>query len=165
MALNQAMRSLSRTPSTYSTPTKRAQPAPFTPDPRRRRVTIASRPASAYSYQSTNQRTPTGTPAPIAPRGGPDVAREEEDDALDHVVMAVDKSGKTVGCSYYIAREGLLLCMEDVEDVDEGIINNLKLDVQPTIVLLSPRLEIPEQEVARPNSLDLAGKSFHVIKP
>lgn len=79
--------------------------------------------------------------------------------------MAVDKSGKTVGCSYYIAREGLLLCMEDVEDVDEGIINNLKLDVRPTIVLLSPRLEIPEQEVARSNSLDLAGKSFQAIKP
>jgi len=79
--------------------------------------------------------------------------------------MALDKSGNTVGCSYYIAREGLLLCMEDIEDTDEGTINNLKLDIQPTVVLLSPRLEMPEQEVARSNSLDLSGKSFQATKP
>lgn len=79
--------------------------------------------------------------------------------------MALDKSGNTVGCSYYIAREGLLLCMEDMENADEGTINNLKLDIQSTIVLQSPRLEMPEQEIAESNSLDLSGKSLKATKP
>lgn len=87
------------------------------------------------------------------------LSQADEDDALDHIIMAVDKTGKnTVGCSYYVAREGLLLCMEDIEDAEEGTIDGLKLDIQPTIVLLSPRLEMPEQEIARSNSLDLSGK-------
>ena len=159
MASNRAMRNLSRTPSTYSTPTKRALLAASTADPRRRRVTIASRPASAYPSQSTERGTPAGTPVPIAPRCVPEAAQDDDDDALDHIIMAVDKTGKnTIGCSYYVAREGQLLCMEDVEDADEGVINGLKLDIQPTIVLLSPRLEMPEQEVARSNSFDLNGE-------
>ena len=105
-----------------------------------------------------------GIPAPIAPRREPEIAQEEEEDALDHIIMAVDKTGKnTVGCSYYVAREGLLLCMEDIEGADEGTMNRLKLDIQPTIVLLSPRLEMPEQEIAKSNSLDLNGKLFHMV--
>lgn len=146
---------MKRTPSTYSTPAKRALPATPTRDPRRRRVTIASRPASVHSYRSTDR----GTTEPIATRGGPDAVLEEQDDALDHIIMAVDKTGKyTVGCSYYVAREGVLRCMEDIEDAEEGTVNSLKLDIQPTILLLSPRLEISEQEIARSNSLDLTGR-------
>ena len=77
--------------------------------------------------------------------------------------MAVDKAGKnTIGCSYYVARESLLLCMDDIEDADEGTINGLKLDIQPTIILLSPRLDMPEHELARLNSLELIGE---LLKP
>lgn len=51
--------------------------------------------------------------------------QNEDDDNLDHVIMAVDKTGKNnLGCSYYIAREGVLRCMEDVDDSEQGILDS-----------------------------------------
>lgn len=83
---------------------------------------------------------------------------EEENDELDHRIMALDKTSRnTIGCAYYVAREGTLLCMEEMEDAEDQVMIGLKLDVEPTIVLVSPRIEMPEQEIARSNSLDLSG--------
>jgi DNA mismatch repair protein MSH5 len=42
-------------------------------------------------------------------------ADEAADEALDHVIMAIDiRDRDTVGCAYYVAREQSLRCMEDV---------------------------------------------------
>lgn len=75
-----------------------------------------SRPSTSAS-QSSFRRTPAGTPAPIVPRY--DNARtedsEEDSELYDHVVLAVDQVKKTFGCSYYVASDGRLFCMEDIE--------------------------------------------------
>ncbi|EXJ68589.1 uncharacterized protein A1O5_08383 [Cladophialophora psammophila CBS 110553] len=54
--------------------------------------------------------------------------------------MAVDiKEKGKIGCAYYIAGEERLLCMEEVIGGAEDVVDKLKLDLQPTIVILSVR--------------------------
>ena len=78
---------------------------------------------------------------------------------LEHGIVAIDRLGKnTIGCSYYVAREGVLFCMEDIEDADNEIINALKLDIEPTTLLVSPRIEMPDDDGARSNSVELSGE-------
>ncbi|EXJ55077.1 hypothetical protein A1O7_08002 [Cladophialophora yegresii CBS 114405] len=63
-----------------------------------------------------------------------------DDDFLEQVVMAVDiKEGGKVGCACFIAGEERLLCMEEVIGGGSEIVERLKLDLQPTTVILSPR--------------------------
>ncbi|OAG34975.1 hypothetical protein AYO21_10862 [Fonsecaea monophora] len=56
--------------------------------------------------------------------------------------MAVDIKGKgEIGCAYYIAGEERLLCMEEVVGGAADVVDTLKLDLQPTTVILSLRSE------------------------
>ncbi|KAL9109439.1 MAG: hypothetical protein Q9227_005947 [Pyrenula ochraceoflavens] len=70
------------------------------------------------------------------------LSQEDEDGDSDHIFLAVDiKERGTIGCAYYIAREERLYCMDDVKIGGLEIIERLKIEIQPTILLLSPRVE------------------------
>ncbi|EMD01095.1 hypothetical protein BAUCODRAFT_62522 [Baudoinia panamericana UAMH 10762] len=61
-------------------------------------------------------------------------------ETLDEVVMAVDLSERgTVGCAYYVARQEKLYFMEDVQLGGPDIVDQLKVFVDPTIVLVSTK--------------------------
>lgn len=46
----------------------------------------------------------------------------DDDDSLDHIIVALDKTSRnTVGCSYYVARDGVLYCMEDITNAEDGV--------------------------------------------
>ncbi|KAK5234240.1 hypothetical protein LTR47_004831 [Exophiala xenobiotica] len=65
-----------------------------------------------------------------------------DDDFGDQIIMAVNIGPKNrVGCAYYIAGEERLLCMEEVVDRGMDIIERLKIDIQPTTVIVSPRYD------------------------
>lgn len=69
------------------------------------RVASSSRPASGLPADDT---------VPI--ESDIDVQEREGNDFLEDVVMAIDlRDRETVGCSYYVAREEKLYCMEDVK--------------------------------------------------
>lgn len=54
-------------------------------------------------------------------------ATDADIDALDEIIMAVDiRERKTVGCSYYVAREEKLYLMEDMKLGDVEIIDTRK---------------------------------------
>lgn len=56
-------------------------------------------------------------------------------DNLDHVVLAVEKTRKNIiGASYYVAREGALHIMEDVDSAGEETVSLCK----PLLRLLGP---------------------------
>ncbi|KPI35358.1 uncharacterized protein AB675_9898 [Cyphellophora attinorum] len=56
--------------------------------------------------------------------------------------MAVDcKDHGTIGCAYYVAKEERLFCMQDVPKGSREIVDRLKLDIQPTLLLLSTRID------------------------
>ncbi|KAK2827800.1 hypothetical protein FQN49_007330, partial [Arthroderma sp. PD_2] len=67
---------------------------------------------------------------------------EDDDDDLCRVVMAVDiKDRGTIGCSYYSAQEEKLYVMEDIVYGELDVIDILKLEVEPTVLLLSMRAD------------------------
>ncbi|KAK7535428.1 muts domain V-domain-containing protein [Phyllosticta citricarpa] len=67
---------------------------------------------------------------------------EAELDALSEIVMAVDVREKcTIGCAYYVAREEKLYFMEDARLGGVDIVDALKLYVEPTVVLVSTRVD------------------------
>ncbi|KAF7512474.1 hypothetical protein GJ744_001409 [Endocarpon pusillum] len=67
---------------------------------------------------------------------------EEVDEDLEQVVMAIDRQQKgTVGCAYYVASNETLYCLQDVIDGSLEALETLKIDIRPTIVLLSPRVD------------------------
>ncbi|EDN03922.1 hypothetical protein HCAG_01787 [Histoplasma mississippiense (nom. inval.)] len=68
--------------------------------------------------------------------------QDDENEELCHVVMAIDmKEAATVGCCYYIADEQKLYLLEDITSGGLEAIEALKLDVEPTLVLLSTRAD------------------------
>lgn len=95
---------------------------------------------------STRSRASTATPAPqhVRFRSSRSVAtestvgaqseaetetvqRDEDDDALNEVVMAVDmRSHGTVGCAYYIARDEVLYLMQDAQLGGKDLIDQRK---------------------------------------
>lgn len=138
MASWHPMRNLSR-PSTSRSSQTSKRPTALTssngPNKRRSRLIPAS-PSSSYG---NDDRTPAGTPIPIQPRVRTNGDHNEEesqddfDDSLDHVVLAIDKSRKnTIGCSYYVAKHGVLYCMEDIESAGEDTVQSCK--TQPHLV-------------------------------
>lgn len=59
--------------------------------------------------------------------GDIDVQEREVNDSLEDIVMATDlRDRETVGCSYYVAREEKLYCMEDVKYGGLEIMNMCK---------------------------------------
>ncbi|KAI1610151.1 DNA mismatch repair protein MSH5 [Exophiala viscosa] len=80
------------------------------------------------------------------------------DDFPDQVIMALDIGGKgKIGCAYYVAGEERLFCMEEVVLGGVDIIEKLRIDIQPTMVILSPRCvamtEQSEGQIRRQTSL------------
>lgn len=74
-------------------------------------------------------------------------AEEAEDESMNHVIMAIDTRDRdTVGCAYYVARQQCLMCMQDVSDGGKEILDILKLDVQPTVLLISPRIDVEAEK-------------------
>ncbi|KAF6234396.1 hypothetical protein HO173_007429 [Letharia columbiana] len=78
-----------------------------------------------------------------------DVAREneiegeqEEDSDPDEVIMCVDMRERgTVGCCYYESSTGSLHLVEDIQCGGLEMIGTLKLHIQPTVVILSMRVD------------------------
>ncbi|KAL2437052.1 MutS protein-like protein 5 [Exophiala dermatitidis] len=69
-----------------------------------------------------------------------EVQSSHDDDFLDKVIVAINLKEKgRVGCAYYIAAEERLLCMEEFGGGGVDMIERIKLDVQPTTVILSPQ--------------------------
>lgn len=107
-----------------------------------------------YSHPSAGkQRRPE-----TAPERGGDIDEREDDDSLNEVIMAVNLRDRgTIGCAYYVAQEEKIYMMEDIgfggtqyietcKSLLPMIPNNtnaqeVKLHAQPTVMLLSSRLD------------------------
>lgn len=93
-----------------------------------------------------------------APEQDGDVEEREDDDSLNEVIMAVDLRDRgTIGCAYYVAREEKIYMMEDIRFGGTQFIETckslmpmipnhantqkVKLHAQPTVVLLSARVD------------------------
>jgi DNA mismatch repair protein MSH5 len=71
-----------------------------------------------------------------------EVQEREDSDALNEIIMAIEmKERGSIGCAYYIAREEKLCLMEDIKMAGLEIVDTLKVQVQPTVVLISTRCE------------------------
>ena len=69
-----------------------------------------------------------------------EILEREDSDNMNEIIMAVDmKERGTIGCAYYIAREEKLCLMEDTKMAGLEIFDTLKLQAQPTLVLISTR--------------------------
>ncbi|KAI9779319.1 MAG: MutS protein msh5 [Geoglossum umbratile] len=69
------------------------------------------------------------------------VHEREESDHLNETIMALDMRDRgTVGCCYYIAREEKLYFMEDAKLGGLGVIDALKTQARPTVILLPSRV-------------------------
>ncbi|KAF2856085.1 hypothetical protein T440DRAFT_494901 [Plenodomus tracheiphilus IPT5] len=66
----------------------------------------------------------------------------ENDDTLNEIVMSVDLLPRgVVGCCYYVARDEKLYFMEDVQFGDVDIIDTLRLSIEPTVILVSTKID------------------------
>ena len=79
----------------------------------------------------------TSTPAPSE-----SVARDEQDDTLNEVIMAVDLTPRgTVGCCYYVARVEKMFFMEDIQMGDVDVVDALRLFIDPTVIVVSTKID------------------------
>ncbi|KAH8727567.1 muts domain V-domain-containing protein [Phaeosphaeriaceae sp. PMI808] len=111
----------------------------------RRSSTTTPGPSAA---QSQGQRRPfvSGSTSTRAPSRGATHRSEvddfQEDDTLNEVIMAVDLTPRgTVGCCYYVARDEKLHFMEDVQLGDVEIVDILKSSIDPTVILVSTKID------------------------
>ncbi|KAL8972895.1 MAG: hypothetical protein Q9183_000284 [Haloplaca sp. 2 TL-2023] len=135
-----------------SSPFMRAQNRKPRPQPAFKRLSLptsSQRAASATPSSHLGSQPPdlqagiTGQrDAGISPEQDVDINEREEDDSMNEVIMAVDLRDRgTVGCAYYVAREEKLYMMEDVRMGGVEIIQTLILHGQPTVLLLSTRID------------------------
>ncbi|KAL4953439.1 muts domain V-domain-containing protein [Aspergillus filifer] len=107
--------------------TQRSLPSSFSPSNGAR---SASRTREIRSSSIVEQRENVGSIEPSA------------DDEFDQVIAAIDmKDAGTVGCSYYSAQEKKLYLMGDIRQSNDEVIDTLVLQIKPTILLTSIRLE------------------------
>ncbi|KAK4993873.1 chaperone ATPase hsp78 [Elasticomyces elasticus] len=148
----------------FKTPLKRVRTRSVTSSSSHRNVRpIAATSSSRHSSISTSAAVPTvsderqGHPSPSSHRSTPTLSdatpsqratspqREDGDadlDALNEIIMGVDLRDRgTVGCSYYVAREEKLYFMEDVKLGGVEVIDTLKLFIDPTVILVSTRVD------------------------
>ncbi|KAM3071187.1 hypothetical protein ACMFMF_007662 [Clarireedia jacksonii] len=63
-------------------------------------------------------------------------------DSMNEIIMAVDmKDRGSVGCAYYVAREEKLCLMTDISMGGLDIIDTLKVQAEPTTILISTRCD------------------------
>ena len=127
------------------------------------------RPREPLTHLRGHSNTRSHAAAPTADQLDAEIRAEEaEDESLDHVIMAIDiRDRDTVGCAYYIARQQSLTCMEDVTGGGKDVLDMLKLDIQPTILLVSPRIDLegekndPLQSAGHASVLDNGMLALH----
>ncbi|PGH21494.1 hypothetical protein AJ80_03162 [Polytolypa hystricis UAMH7299] len=97
--------------------------------------------------QSSVARSGVPTSAGIPPGERVDLDQEQEqeqelDDEICQVIMAIDiKDRGAVGCCYYVAQEEKLYILGDIVSGGAEMIEKLKLEIEPTVVLLSTRAD------------------------
>ncbi|KAL8755038.1 MAG: hypothetical protein Q9184_004921 [Pyrenodesmia sp. 2 TL-2023] len=161
-----------------SSPTLRAQAKKYAVYPSARRVSLRTASAREESVLSSSHlalqhRDPhllstERLDADISPERDAEINEREEDDSMNEVVMAVDLRDRgTVGCAYYVAREQKLYMTEDVRFGGIEVIGmcmapfpapttsadtkSVKLHAQPTVVLLSTRVDESVDTFLKPN--------------
>ncbi|XPS97973.1 hypothetical protein M3J09_007189 [Ascochyta lentis] len=95
--------------------------------------------------RQSNHRVPpvrsSSTAAPSDAQHG-DLRDDANDDTLSEVIMAADMTPRgTVGCCYYVAIEEKLCFMEDIQIGDADIIDTLKTFIDPTVILVSTKID------------------------
>ncbi|KAF3480173.1 mismatch repair protein 5 [Arthroderma uncinatum] len=101
-----------------------------------------SRATSVITSQSAQNERVSSNAIPESENNTREERLEDDDDDLCKVVMAVDiKDRGTIGCSYYSAQEEKLYVMEDITYGELDMIDILKLEVEPTVLLLSMRAD------------------------
>ena len=115
------------------------------------------------SKRNANALVLTSEPENIfAPEDDRQVHEREGSDDLDQVIMALDmKERGALGCAYYLAQEERLYCMEDVKSGGAEVIESrmsactsyefadtveVKVQIEPTMLLLSPRVAENERD-------------------
>ncbi|KAA8625153.1 MutS Mismatch repair ATPase [Pyrenophora tritici-repentis] len=64
------------------------------------------------------------------------------DDTLNETIMTVDLTQRgTVGCCYYVARDEKMYFMEDIQCGDIDIVESLKTFIEPTVILVSTKID------------------------
>ncbi|KAK2799306.1 MutS protein msh5 [Onygenales sp. PD_10] len=116
------------------------RPSNTQPSARRARVTPSVRESSvaACTESSANDLA-----SELEGRNGVgNQEQEDENEDLCQVIMAIDmKERGTVGCCYYVAQEEKLYILEDITSGGFEAVETLKLDVEPTLVLVSTRAD------------------------
>ncbi|KAK1094356.1 hypothetical protein LTR48_000454 [Friedmanniomyces endolithicus] len=109
------------------------------------RKRASSRLASAQSERPVSvasSHTFAGDARSRATTEAPPEDHEDHAENLSEVVMAVNLTERgTVGCAYYVAREEKLYFLEDVKLGGPNIVDQLKLFIDPTVVLVSTRCD------------------------
>ncbi|KAK0798959.1 hypothetical protein LTR75_009366 [Friedmanniomyces endolithicus] len=109
------------------------------------RKRASSRLASAQSERPVSvasSHTSAGDARSRATTEAPPEDHEDHAENLSEVVMAVNLTERgTVGCAYYVAREEKLYFLEDVKLGGPNIVDQLKLFIDPTVVLVSTRCD------------------------
>ncbi|KAI1499675.1 muts domain V-domain-containing protein [Biscogniauxia marginata] len=130
-------RSLSRVSSRSTT-----LPYPSSPQlplhPQRHRLSLRPPSRRASSINSSSR--------PVDDDGGGDDDDEHDDgisqedaDALNEIIMAIDMRDGSLGCAYYIALDETLFLLEDVAMAEISLVETILLHAQPTTVLISAR--------------------------
>lgn len=79
-------------------------------------------------YQRAGSSISVESHADIVPEQGDHESLGRFNDSLDHVVLAIDKTRRnTIGASYYVAGEGVLHIMEDIDCAENDTVNLCKL--------------------------------------
>ncbi|KAI9796475.1 MAG: MutS protein msh5 [Piccolia ochrophora] len=134
------------------------------------RSQFSAAPSNLVSQRTRGSSPPPGTYSPSIVQntsydaeGENDIREREESDALNEVIMAIDmKDRGTLGCSYYMAREESLYFMEDLKLGGIEVIDQLKSMVEPTIIILSTRIEdTVDEHLKLPEHRDDMPESSH----
>ncbi|KAH7388768.1 muts domain V-domain-containing protein [Pyrenochaeta sp. MPI-SDFR-AT-0127] len=106
--------------------------------PSRSHVWTQQDPSPLISSNDTSSERPSVSLGHEVVDGGD----EHIDDTLHEVIMAVDMTPRgIVGCCYYLAREEKLYFMEDIEFGDIEIIDSLRTSIEPTVILVSTKID------------------------
>ncbi|KAE8149295.1 muts domain V-domain-containing protein [Aspergillus avenaceus] len=83
------------------------------------------------------------------------------DDDLDQVIVAIDmKESGTVGCSYYLAQEEKLYLLGDMQSSGTEIFDTLVMQSKPTVLLISPRIDHLNSQVAQKAEQENSSQSY-----
>ncbi|KAI5309465.1 MutS protein msh5 [Ascosphaera atra] len=96
----------------------------------------AHRPGVQFQGQLLPEASSVGRPA------NQEVQDDSTFDNEAQIVMAIDiKSKDTVGCCYYVSDEQTLYLLEDITSGGNDMVEKLKVDINPTVVLISTRAD------------------------